>query len=130
MGSSAGNIGDPQPQSDELHRLLCNRWAYRLLSAAAAAQIIAVVLLVLLLSPAFAAFGSLRTGPMEFSLLTWMTVAVFVSSSLTTTLGMLGYLLEVDPKSRKMPWMLAFLITGGVGSAIYCLSVYRKQQAL
>lgn len=118
------------PMSNTLRSIMCDRRATILFVTAALCAILATVSIGLTITPAYEQFVSSLAGNTFWKILDILTSVIFVISGILIFFGMVIYLLAIDQKSWKLGWLVLFLFTSSFGAAIYCLTVYRKQQSL
>jgi hypothetical protein len=116
--------------SNTLRSIMCDRRAMILFVIAAVCVIPLTVLLGLTVTPIYDQFKSGLVGNTLFTVATTLMGVIFVVSAIVIFFGMITYLLAIDQQSWKLGWVVVFLLTSSVGAAIYCLTVYRKQQSL
>lgn len=109
---------------------MCDRRATILFVTAALCAILATVSIVLTITPAYEQFESSLADNVLLKILDTLIWVIFVISGILILVGMVTYLLAIDQKSWKLGWLVLFLFTSSFGAAIYCLTVYRKQQSL
>jgi hypothetical protein len=116
--------------SNTLRSIMCDRRATVLFVLAAVCVIPLTVLLGLTITPSYEHFKSGLAGNPLFTVVETLMWVSFAVSTIVIFFGMVTYLLAIDQKSWKLGWLVVFLLTSSFGAAIYCLTVYRKQQSL